>query len=67
MGPKLYLIMTPFPTHMQVVCAQCSPNTLPLPKFGWHKDVRVCTSCYIEQLGQATRTVLAQIQNVQVQ
>ncbi|XP_065919581.1 lateral signaling target protein 2-like [Dysidea avara] len=36
----------------QVVCSNCSPNTIPLSKLGYKRSVRVCTKCYIDQLSQ---------------
>ena len=41
----------------QVVCSKCSPNSLPLLKYGIRKPVKVCTNCYISQLGDFSRSV----------
>ena len=32
---------------LQVVCSKCSSYTIPLPKFGYVKPVRICSICYI--------------------
>ncbi|CAH0554729.1 unnamed protein product [Brassicogethes aeneus] len=34
----------------KVFCARCSSNSIPLPKFGHVKPVRVCNNCYIFNL-----------------
>lgn len=34
----------------KVFCARCSSNSVPLPKFGHHKPVRVCNRCFIYNL-----------------
>ncbi|XP_044260993.1 lateral signaling target protein 2 homolog [Tribolium madens] len=34
----------------KVFCARCSSNSVPLPKFGHHKPVRVCNKCFIYNL-----------------
>ena len=44
--------------HLQVVCARCSPNSLPLPQFGINKAVRVCSNCYIKHLGHISSLVI---------
>lgn len=31
----------------RVFCAKCSPNQVPLPRYGMQKAVRVCNRCYI--------------------
>lgn len=31
----------------RVFCAKCSPNQVPLPRYGLEKPVRVCNRCYI--------------------
>lgn len=31
----------------RVFCAKCSPNQVPLPRYGIQKAVRVCNRCYI--------------------
>ena len=35
------------PCPLQVVCSKCSPYSIPLPKFGYSKPVRICSICYI--------------------
>lgn len=34
----------------KVFCARCSANSVPLPKYGHHKPVRVCNKCFMFQL-----------------
>lgn len=34
----------------KVFCARCSSNSVPLPKFGHMKPVRVCNKCFIYNL-----------------
>ncbi len=31
----------------RVFCGKCSPNQVPLPRYGMDKPVRVCNRCYI--------------------
>lgn len=38
-----------------VVCAKCSSNSMPLPKVGTTKPVRVCTNCHIQLLAAAVQ------------
>lgn len=55
--PLAYNLDISFSLLLQVVCAKCSPNNLPLFQFGISKHVRVCTNCYISQLGQISLTI----------
>ncbi|KAF2901962.1 hypothetical protein ILUMI_04222 [Ignelater luminosus] len=34
----------------KIFCARCSSNSVPLPKFGHTKPVRVCNKCFMYQL-----------------
>lgn len=34
----------------KVFCARCSANSVPLPKYGHHKPVRVCNKCFMYHL-----------------
>lgn len=34
----------------QVFCSRCSSNSVPLPRFGHLKPVRVCNRCFIYQV-----------------
>ncbi|KAF5290211.1 hypothetical protein FQA39_LY14765 [Lamprigera yunnana] len=34
----------------KIFCARCSSNSIPLPKFGLVKPVRVCNKCFMYQL-----------------
>ncbi|XP_041476909.1 lateral signaling target protein 2 homolog isoform X1 [Lytechinus variegatus] len=34
----------------QIFCARCSANSVPLPRFGQTKPVRVCNRCYMYQV-----------------
>ncbi|KAF7281279.1 lateral signaling target protein 2 homolog isoform X2 [Rhynchophorus ferrugineus] len=34
----------------KVFCARCSPNSVPLPKYGLVKPVRVCNKCFLYSL-----------------
>ncbi|UYV83503.1 ZFYVE28 [Cordylochernes scorpioides] len=34
----------------RLFCARCSSNSIPLPRFGQHKPVRVCDECFRYQL-----------------
>lgn len=34
----------------KIFCARCSPNSVPLPKFGHNKPVRVCNKCFMYHL-----------------
>lgn len=38
----------------KVFCARCSSNTVPLPKYGHVKPVRVCNKCFIYSLNPFT-------------
>lgn len=38
----------------KVFCARCSSNSVPLPKFGHIKPVRVCNKCFIYHLSPFT-------------
>ncbi|XP_065173933.1 lateral signaling target protein 2 homolog [Atheta coriaria] len=38
----------------KVFCARCSSNSVPLPKFGFSKPVRVCNKCFIYHLAPFT-------------
>ena len=35
---------------LQVFCSRCSSNSVPLPRFGHLKPVRVCNRCFIYQV-----------------
>lgn len=38
----------------KVFCARCSSNSVPLPKFGHYKPVRVCNKCFLYHLAPFT-------------
>lgn len=38
----------------KVFCARCSSNSVPLPKYGHYKPVRVCNKCFLYHLAPFT-------------
>lgn len=43
----------------QIFCDDCSSKTMPLPRFGYEKDVRVCDGCYVQLHSQQTAPAAA--------
>ncbi|XP_059468991.1 lateral signaling target protein 2 homolog isoform X2 [Neocloeon triangulifer] len=46
----------------KVVCARCSPNSVPLPRYGQMRPVRVCNRCFMYQVTPFTMDDIPTIQ-----
>ncbi|CAB3381466.1 Hypothetical predicted protein [Cloeon dipterum] len=46
----------------KVVCARCSPNSVPLPRYGQMRPVRVCNRCFMYRVTPFTMDDLPTIQ-----